>query len=364
MALVVYAADVTKIAIGSCYGQFYLANPQILTSISEYHPDLFLWLGDVIYSDVLSLPNLLEMSYFKVWRQLYADFKSTAEYSALLNTTKISGIWDDHDYGINDGDSSFFLKLPSQELFMDFIGDTVDHEGIYRTVEIDSRVKIILLDVRYFRTPEDLLGEVQWKWLEEMLEDRRDITFIASGLQVNVEDRYSLTEQWDNPSRLRLLELIRDKSGIVLLTGDIHFGEILENNCLDYPITEITASGMTHTEYTLYGPLAYWYLFMCNAFSYHQHPRILQKHFGTIEIDWDKESLAFELKATNGKVLIHHSTSFTTLSTKSLNPYICMQSPLKRHITHIASCILIFHLPLILFLSTLTIALRKSTHMH
>lgn len=46
----------TKIAFGSCYGQFNQSNPKIFTSITENDPDLFIWLGDAIYADEMYLP--------------------------------------------------------------------------------------------------------------------------------------------------------------------------------------------------------------------------------------------------------------------------------------------------------------------
>lgn len=41
----------------------------------------------------------------------------------------------------------------------------------------------VLLDVRYFKKPEihDMLGEVQWKWLEELFKQKVDLFIIGSG---------------------------------------------------------------------------------------------------------------------------------------------------------------------------------------
>jgi alkaline phosphatase D len=355
--------DKTKIAIGSCYGQFFYKNPEILYSISAWEPDLFIWLGDVAYVDFISFPQPIEIQHRKQWENLLKDFKSTPEYVNLKNSTKITGIWDDHDLGINDADSSFFMKMVSQDIFMDFIEDKVDHEGIYRVYELDPRIKIIMLDVRYFRTKEiDILGETQWKWLEKELEDHRKITFIVTGIQVNVEDRFSLTEQWDEPSRLKLISLIKDKPGIVLVTGDIHFGEILRNDCQNYPIIEITASGLTHTEATIYGSLANWYLHMCNAMTYSESTRVLIKHFGGIEIDWDKDIISFSLMDTYGNVITSYSAYIQELYHKVHNGCPCFQSPLERHLKHIGSCFVVFHFPLILITAVIIIYLRKWSH--
>ena len=356
-------ADVTKIAIGSCYGQFKNTNPRIFESIADDDPDLFIWLGDSIYGDLVSFPKELQIDNLSSLKSLYNELLTLPEYSKLANKTKITGTWDDHDFGINDGDSSFFLKFVTRDLFLDFIGDRVDYEGVYRDYEFDPRIKLIILDIRYFRIKEkDILGELQFSWLEEQLKDRREITFIASGVQINVEDRYSATEQWDDISRMRLLNMIKDIPGVILLTGDIHFGEILRNNCWKYPIMEITASGLTHTEYTLYGPLAYWYLSMCNAMSYHETPRVLQKHFGTINIKWEEDLIDFYIKDTYGTILRHQSIKITELYENTQDSYLCHQQPFERHINHLLSCFLVFHVPVILFVAYCIVFFKKYTH--
>ena len=364
LSFAISSADITKIAMGSCHGQFFISNPQIFASIASWHPGLFIWLGDAVYADALSYPYFPSESDLVSWNNLYKDLKSQPEYLLLLNSSKITGIWDDHDYGINDGDHTFNLKTYSQEMFMDFLGEEVQHEGIYRVYQLpDPRIKIILLDCRYFRVRgQDMLGETQWAWLEQELKSEQRLTFIASGLQVNVEDRFSITEQWDDPSRLRLMNLIKEKPGVILLTGDIHFGEVLVNQCWKFPLIEFTSSGLSHTEYTLYGSLAYWYLFMCNAMTYHSQPRVLKKHFGTIEIDWDREIIEFTLKDTFGKDLIRQSAYISDLNREANPNYLCAQDPFERHLNHLLSCFVVFHVPIIIVSASIIITLRKYTH--
>ena len=52
--------------------------------------------------------------------------------------TQIIGIWDDHDYGINNGDKTYYNKKLTRELFLDFVEEPKDsprridvNEGIY-----------------------------------------------------------------------------------------------------------------------------------------------------------------------------------------------------------------------------------------
>ncbi len=103
-----------------------------------------------------------------------------------MATCPIIGTWDDHDYGINDGGKDFPKKKESKELMLSFLdvpaGDPMrKHEGVYSSHTYGSgkqKVKVILLDTRYFRDPlkestapntrytpsdtGDFLGEEQW----------------------------------------------------------------------------------------------------------------------------------------------------------------------------------------------------------
>jgi alkaline phosphatase D len=40
--------------------------------------------------------------------------------------TKVVGVWDDHDYGINDGGMEFSLKNETREMFLRFIREPQD----------------------------------------------------------------------------------------------------------------------------------------------------------------------------------------------------------------------------------------------
>jgi len=42
------------------------------------------------------------------------------------NGTHVIGVWDDHDYGVNDGGNQFVHKHANREIFLDFIGEPED----------------------------------------------------------------------------------------------------------------------------------------------------------------------------------------------------------------------------------------------
>lgn len=64
-------------------------------------------------------------------------------------------------------------------------------------------------------------------------------------------DRYFFTEHFEWQSKKQMLDLIRKygKSGVVLITGDVHFAQFYHTNCeslTGYNLPELTTSGLTH----------------------------------------------------------------------------------------------------------------------
>jgi alkaline phosphatase D len=260
-----------QIVFGSCARQ---DRPQpIWEAIIAKKPDQFLLTGDNIYGDTSDIAVL---------RGKYQLLGAQPGYQKLLATCPLLATWDDHDYGINDGGADFPVKRESQAAFLDFFRVPADsprrrQEGVYHSAAFQQggrQLQVILLDTRYFRSPlvmtnaEDrsrqtylpntdsgatILGEAQWKWLEEQLRQPADLRLLVSSIQVLPEQHRF--EKWANfpHERARLLSLIRatKAGGVVLISGDRHTAEISRldtgaDQGVGYPLYEITASGLTH----------------------------------------------------------------------------------------------------------------------
>lgn len=48
------------------------------------------------------------------------------EYNAFVQQTPMIGIWDDHDFGINDGSKAYTYRKESQQIFLDYFNEPVD----------------------------------------------------------------------------------------------------------------------------------------------------------------------------------------------------------------------------------------------
>ena len=85
-----------KLGVGSCIDQN--LKQDIWITIKKHNIDGFIFLGDNVYGDTSS-GNLDKM------KRAYAKQKSN--FPSWLNKKDIIAIWDDHDYGVNDGGGDY-----------------------------------------------------------------------------------------------------------------------------------------------------------------------------------------------------------------------------------------------------------------
>ena len=136
------APDFT-VAFGSCNyineesvdrpGKGYGSGYEIYESIHAKKPNIMLWGGDNVYlreADWDSKTGIYHR---------YTHSRSIKELQPLLASTQNFAIWDDHDFGPNDGDRSFYFKYETQNAFKNFWAnktygtDANQKEGIYST---------------------------------------------------------------------------------------------------------------------------------------------------------------------------------------------------------------------------------------
>ncbi len=246
-------AESIKIGLGSCLDQDY---PQpIWQSIKQEDLNYFIFLGDNVYGDTPSGSLRKMKNAYDKQKKVLPDF---------LNDISIFSIWDDHDYGINDGGADYRLKRQAQKLYVDFWKITKDddrsnRDGIYFSKDeifFDKKFKFIFLDTRFFRSklkgkksnyieniePDaTILGDVQWMWLENELKGDFDFLFIFSSIQIIAKDHRF--EKWSNfpNERVKLFRLIDQFNyKTILFSGDRHRAGIYRKNGL----IEVTSSSM------------------------------------------------------------------------------------------------------------------------
>lgn len=310
----------TTITLGSCNRQD--QDQKIWGEIDDEESDLWIWLGDNIYGDSEDV---------EVLKSKYLQQKYHPAYQVFREKTPIIGIWDDHDYGVNDGDKNYPKKKESQGLMLDFLDVPLNapvrtQVGGFQSYSFGTpgkMVKVILLDARYFRdelernatgyqrykpnAEGDILGEAQWAWLEEELTNSdAQVHFIASGIQMIPEEHGF--EKWANfpKARARLLDLLATSqvSYPILLSGDRHISEFsrLELPTLSHPVYEFTSSGLTHSYDSFSG----------EPNKHRVGEVVFQRNYGVIKMDWSAgvPALTFQMKGLNGDLLQELALNF------------------------------------------------------
>eukprot|EP01118_Nematostelium_gracile_P011443 TRINITY_DN4058_c0_g1_i1.p1 TRINITY_DN4058_c0_g1~~TRINITY_DN4058_c0_g1_i1.p1 ORF type:complete len:427 (-),score=97.64 TRINITY_DN4058_c0_g1_i1:3-1232(-) len=312
----------TKIAFGSCNNQDW--NQSIFDSVVQYKPQLWIWLGDVVYNDDRVFLGIFNPSTPEMMHEKYTKQKNSSHYQKLIKNTPVIGIWDDHDFGINNGGKEFEFKKDGQHQFLSFLNEPTDsvrwtREGIYNSYTIGpvgKRIKIILIDSRYFRDPEesglyggDMLGERQWQWLKlELAQSDADMHLISSSIQLLPRD-IPIIEKWANypKSYNRLMSIFQETKpkGLFIISGDVHHAELFKKNCIGvgYPVYEATSSGLTHS---CYDSLSVVCDYVLNSVmkSEIQTGVYTRKNFGTIEIDWDRKEITMQIRNETGDLVL------------------------------------------------------------
>ena len=233
------------IALGSCSyiseaaldrpGKPYGSNYSIFESIAKKNPDIMLWGGDNVYlreADWDSKSGIYHR---------YTHSRSLKEIQPLLASTQNIAIWDDHDYGPDDSDRSFYNKYVTQQAFKDFWAnkfygmDSNQKEGIFSSYNW-SDVEIFLLDNRFFKSPNKrltgdkiMLGKAQIQWLIDALASSKASfkIIVIGGQVVNTEAVAENYENYKSEKEFLLGEILANQiKGVLFISGDRHFTEL------------------------------------------------------------------------------------------------------------------------------------------
>ena len=237
--------EILTLGFGSCLHQD--RSMAILKTIEKKELDLFMFIGDNVYGDQEDgeLDKLI-----RTYKQQFNNLEN------FLKNVSTEFIWDDHDFGLNDGGSNYRYKDIAKSLFLETWQIPANdprrlRDGLYFDKIINKnglKIHLIFLDNRSFKSewkltdefnkkgkeryiedfnPEKtLLGKNQWKWLKDKLIVESDIKIIISSLQI-----LSLGHGWESwdkfpLEREKFLKLIDESniSNLFILSGDRHRG--------------------------------------------------------------------------------------------------------------------------------------------
>mgnify|MGYP006087424493 CR=1 FL=1 len=303
-----------RIGFGSCLSQ---DKPMpIFNAIKSEDFDLFLMIGDNVYGDSKA-EGLEELA--------SAYHRQKQNFNKMKIDFPFEAIWDDHDYGLNDGGKEYLYKEKSKELFLDFWNipsndPRRNRSGLYHEVMRDfkgKKIQFIFLDTRTFRDalkPTDkkgaagkerylpnkdssltILGSEQWRWLKKKMENPVDYRVIISSIQFlpighGWESWYNLPLE-----RGRMIELIDNSNSehTIILSGDRHRGGFYQLKTKQGNlISEMTSSSLnvSYPNSEEAGPLRIGATFT-------------EENYGAIYFDGVKNTFSLMLKNMDGKVL-------------------------------------------------------------
>lgn len=246
----VHAEATFRLAFGSC-----VAEPvsEVWSSIRAAKPDLFLMLGDNIYQGAQDFGNVprIVARYDRLGRQ--------PDFARLRREVETVGIWDDHDFGPNDSDSTFAGRAASLAGFRHFFPrnpkpPSTLADSVAFAIE-RGPVTLIALDARSFRVNarsvpagrEVMFGEAQLAWAEGILRTARTpfVVLAAGGeLLASRADPESLAAYPEEGRRLRTV-IERSPATVIVISGDRHYAEILRERMGEKLVWEISSSPLS-----------------------------------------------------------------------------------------------------------------------
>jgi alkaline phosphatase D len=316
-----------RIAVASCCDQ---TKPQpIWDAVRAEAPEHMVFAGDNVYASKQPF-DITEL------RAAYAMQARVDSFRQLRERIPHSAIWDDHDYGLNDGGADFAHRQASKDAFLEFwavpaADERRSREGLHHAQWLQQgarRVQLIVLDTRWWRSalkPTDqrgargkerylpdadpaktMLGAAQWAWLEQRLREPADGHVVVSSIQLLAEGHGF--ERWGNLplERERFFRTVRASGarGVVLVSGDRHIGGLYRHTGADagYPLWEMTSSGATHPWATADEPGP-------NRVG----PLVRERHYGLVEFDFAAAELTLSLRGEANQVLHEHTVPLAVL---------------------------------------------------
>ena len=316
----------SRIIFASCARQD--LDQSIWDQIAAEHPDLLLFIGDNVYGD--SDPDDPEL---KELAAAYGVLAQSEPFSRARAASPLLTVWDDHDYGLNDGGGSYPNKYGSELLF-DYVWAVAEDDqrrtrpgvhGAWMIGEAGKQVQIILLDTRFFRSDlalsdepgvrgkeryvpdpdpaKTMLGADQWAWLEEELQKPADLRLLVSSVQFIAEGHG--WEGWKMlpTEREKLYQLIDETNAenLILLSGDRHAAGLYETNAaIRYPLFEATSSSLNRPLTDMVPPER---LFM-EPGPNRLGDMYFEVNYGVIDIDWEEGAVAITIRDEAGKTVL------------------------------------------------------------
>jgi len=156
-------------------------------------------------------------------------------------------IWDDHDYGLNNGDRTFRYRSFAMQAFRDDFPTyplTAPEQGFWQSFRY-AEAEVFVLDLRSQRDPDKrrddgtktMLGAAQKAWLLNALESSTARwKFVVSSSVWNPHSKQVDSWALFQREQQEIVSFVRDRGirGLIVMSGDIHSSGAIDNSTNSY----------------------------------------------------------------------------------------------------------------------------------
>lgn len=244
-----------RFATMSC-SNFLLTSQKIWQQLDSQTPDFILYMGDSVYADTATGALFKTPSKPALAFDRYISTVMTIPLYHRGLLTPIYNIWDDHDFGWNNGDArhphrDFMLKL-FRMFFPLNKGFQLDKGPGVSFAETIAGVRFVFTDDRSFRSYDEatnqMFGQEQRLWIQKQLQNTQGPVAMICGSQFFGFHRSSDSLSGGHAQDFQWLmqELKAFQFPVFFMDGDVHYSrlELIPSTYLGYPTYQITSSAI------------------------------------------------------------------------------------------------------------------------
>ncbi len=240
------------LAVASCLNDYETKHFNIWETLLKKDPEYLLLIGDNVYADrtekasIVTTPEIL-------WDR-YVDMRLKLPLFFQQKLIATHALWDDHDYGINDGGAEYPHRISSKEIFEAFWAQDMGNESWTKSFGVGGLLtlgdfNLYFLDGRSFRNshPEGShLGIDQESWLLKNLKDENNPSILIKGDQFfGGYHTYESFEGRHPHNFSRFVTSLKElPTPFIFMSGDRHFSEVMQfpRSMFGRPSFELTSS--------------------------------------------------------------------------------------------------------------------------
>lgn len=208
-----------RIAVASCARTG--SSGQVYDAIRRLAPDLYVISGDAHYGN----PGTADPD---LYRTLLGRVLTAPAQAALYRDVPVAYVWDDHDYGPNDADSTSPTRETAWAAYRELVPSFAASTGPINQAFSLGRVRIVMTDTRSAKTGSTMLGEQQLAWLLDELRDAARTHALVLWVQSVpwIAPADPARDDWGayDAERQRILDVIHEDGidNLVMVSGDAH----------------------------------------------------------------------------------------------------------------------------------------------